>query len=427
LRVRGDGHPELPRAWRACAVNADGDLDEMKISLLAVLNSPHLRAARMQMKVARARLVKAGLLSDPQLNTSFDLPTSKDSSLLVGYNFSLGFNLRSLITLGARKDAAVEGARATYLKVLWQEWQVIQQARILYRRALIQQRKLALLYDQFLKSRRTWEKQKIALEQGNATRDQEGLALTPMMAARVRWVELRRQFNATAHDLALLLGLDPSVRLPLSPPPGGLESLLRSPPEAKQLQAILLSIGERRPDLLALRAGYQSQESTVREQILMQFPNFTVGAERLRDTGGVWTLGPLVNLNLPLLNVNRGNIAIARGTRQRLRAEYHYRIASAYVQARKLARNQRLALNEWRGLTSRLPRLAITVKRMAHALKVGEIGMLTFTTLRKAYFSQRARSLTLEQNILEQTVALEALTGTLLPSPVQQHSEGMKP
>lgn len=426
LQVKGGGHPELPQAWRDRTVNVDDDLDEVEISLLAVLNSPNLRAARMQMGEAQARLIKAGLLPDPQFSTSFDFPTSKDSSLMTGYSFGLGFDLQSLITREARRSVAIQRARATWFHVLWQEWQVIQQARMLYRRILIQRRQMDVLRDQYLQSRHTWEGQKAALSQGNATLDQEGLALAPMMNARAAWMEARRQYNATTHDLTRLIGVAPSVQLPLLMPSGSLESLLVRPPEGRVLHHLLSSIGKRRPDLLALQTGYEAQEASVREQILAQFPSFTIGANRLRDTGGIWTLGPFVNLNLPLLNGNRGNVAVARATRGRLSAEYHDQLTSAYVQASKLAKDQRLAFDEWRALISRLPILEVTVKRMANALKAGEIDMLTFTTLRNAYFSQQIRSLTLEQVLLEQTIALDTLTGTLITH-TQQHSEGANP
>jgi len=418
LQVNKGGHPELPRSWHDRIVNVKDGLDEMEIALLAVLNSPHLRAARAQMGEARARLIKAGLLPDPQFSTSVDFPTSNDPSLVTGFGFGLGFDLQSLITRGARKSAAAKQARTTYLNVLWQEWQVIQQARMLYRRALIQQRQMDVLHDQYLQSRRTWEGRKAALSQGNATLDQEGLALAPMMNARAAWMEARRQYNATTHDLTRLIGVAPSVQLPLLMPSTGLQSLLVRPQEGRVLRRMLSSIGKRRPDLLALRSGYEAQEASVREQILAQFPSFTIGANRLRDTGGVWTLGPFVNLNLPLLNGNRGNVAVTRATRGRLRAEYHNQLTSAYVQASKLAKDQGLAFDEWRALVARLPTLEVTAKRMANALKAGEIDMLTFTTLRNAYFSQQIRSLTLEQVLLEQSVALDTLTGTLLPGSV---------
>jgi len=422
-KIDPSAHPELPGAWRDRSVNAEDGLDEVEVAVLAVLNSPHLRAARMQVDEAQAQLINAGLLPDPQFSASVDFPPSNHPTLVTGYRFGLGFDVQSLITHDAKKDAATEQARSTYLNVLWQEWQIIQQARMLYRRALIQQQQLEVTRNQYRLTQHAWEINKKALDQGNVSLDQGKLALTSMQNAQATWIEVRRQCNATLHDLALLLGVDPSVKLPLSPPHRGLESLLSPPPEPEAFQAMLGTTGQRRPDLLALQAGYTSQEATVREQILSQFPSLSIGANRTRDTTGIWTFGPFINLSLPLLNGNRGNIAVARATRQRLNAEYHDRLATAYVQARKLAQDQRLAFDEWKALGSDLSRRDESVKQLDDALKVGHIDMLTFTTLRKAYFVRQVQVLTLEQALLEQQVALETLTGTLLPSPFSHQGE----
>jgi len=422
-------HPELPEKWLIRKVVVKDGLDEAETIVLAVLNSPQLKATRAQLEESRAALYAAGLLPDPQLGTSLDFPTSNDPALKTGESFALGIDLQQILTRGARQDAATELAKATYLNVLWQEWQIIQQARMLWRRAFIQQQQQEILQDQFRQATATWEGQYEALKQGNATLDQEGLALAPMMDAQTAFFESKRQRNATLHDLNLLLGVDPSVQLSLTEPAEGVTSLIAAPLAQEPLQSLLAVIGARRPDLLALQAGYRSQESQVREQILSQFPSFSIGANSLRDTSGVWTLGPFINLNLPLLNGNRGNIAIARATRKRLAEEFHQQLTSACVQASKMARDQRLVFDEWQALTTRLPQLEVAVKRMSHALAAGEIDMLTFTTMRTAYFSQQARVLTLEQALLEQGVALDTLTGAALSdSPAQMSNlQGMHP
>jgi outer membrane protein TolC len=188
------------------------------------------------------------------------------------------------------------------------------------------------------------------------------------------------------------------------------------------LQSRLHSIAQHRPDLLALQAGYRSQENKVWEQILEQFPTFSVGINRLRDTSGVWTTGPFINLNLPIFNRNKGGIAIARATRTRLRKTYRYRLASAYVQADRTARDQQIAYSEWLALSTRMPKLEETKIRLSNALKSGSINLLTFTTLRSAYYSQKMKILDLEQELLEQEVALETLTGTLLSTLHHAHS-----
>jgi len=414
LRMDTSQRMELPQAWRNSSVNANDGLNEIEIIQLAVLNNPHMGAARALLQQASAQLMQAGLLPDPQLNLSADFPPNNDATLVKAYGIGLGFDLQALIIRGAKKSAATKQARATYLQVLWQEWQIIQQARMLYRRGLIQKQKVDMTHEQFLQVQQTWLGEKNALNQGNVTLVQEGLPRAAMMDAHVAWVEARRQLNTTDHDLALLLGLSPQALIPLVPPTAGLESLLVAPlAQGKAWEHQLHSIATRRPDLLALQVGYMSQESKVREQILSQFPTFSIGANRLRDTAGVWSLGPFINLNLPIFNGNRGNISMARATRERLRVEYRAQYVSAYVQASRLAGDQRLAYEEWQALVVQLPDLQRLTQRMANAMQAGDVDMLTFTTIRSNYYAQQARLLNLEQTLLEQSVALDTLMATL--------------
>lgn len=404
---------ELPSSWRQHPINVSDGLDETETALLAVLNSPQLKAARGKMVEAKASLYSAGLLPDPQVSTGFDFPRSKDPALKPGESFGFGIDLQQILTRGARRDAATEQAKATYLNVLWQEWQVIQQARMLWRRTSIQRQQLEILRDQFQQAESTWKSLNDALIRGNATVDQEGLSLAPMMDAQAAVEESKRQLNATMHDLHLLLGIDPSVLLILTNNED-ITTLIQIPLEGDSLESILKEIGMKRPDILALQAGYLSQENRVREQILSQFPSFSIGANSLRDTAGLWTLGPFINLNLPILNGNRGRVAMACATRQRLREEYHFQLRSSYMQASKMAEDQRLAFREWKTLSEHLPTFKKSTKRLSKALASGDVDMLTFTTLRTAYFSQQTKILLLEQVLLEQGVALDALTGVLL-------------
>ncbi len=413
LKVDASQHMELPNPWRSSNMNLADGLNEAELIQLAVLNNPHLAAVQSMLQEANAQLIQAGLLPDPQLSLSADLPRGNDPTLVTAYGIGLGFDLQSLITRQARQSAATKQAKATYLQVLWQEWQVIQQARMLYRRALIQYQQVELTHSQYLQTQTNWQVQQKALKQGNATLDTEGLARTAMMDGETAWFEARRQYSTTMHMLTLLLGLSPQTKLPLSVPEQGIASLLIQPVHANKLQELLNNIDHKRPDLLALKAGYAAQEAKVREQILAQFPGFTIGVNNLRDTGNIWTLGPFINLNLPLLNGNRGNIAMARATRSRLLAEYRDRLTTAEIEAHRLVSDQQLALKELRALQEKLPDLSVMMQHMRKALTGGNADMLTFTTLQNSHFAQRMKVLLLEQAVLEQAVALDTVLGAL--------------
>lgn len=113
------------------------------------------------------------------------------------------------------------------------------------------------------------------------------------------------------------------------------------------------------------------------------------------------------------MNGNRGNIATARATRTRLRAEYSDRISAARIQADRLIADQQLAYNELTALSSKLPELDLLMRRMRTALSSGNVDMLTFTTLQNSRFTQRMKVLMLQQAILEQAVALDTVLGSL--------------
>ena len=112
--------------------NPDDGLDMTEVAILAVLNNPDLKVARDEQGIARAQLMAAGILPNPQLTGGLDFPLNGDPALVNAFNMGLNYDLNALIT----RNAAIDAARADRLKVdltvLWQEWQVVQQARLLF-------------------------------------------------------------------------------------------------------------------------------------------------------------------------------------------------------------------------------------------------------------------------------------------------------
>jgi hypothetical protein len=67
-----------------------------------------------------------------------------------------------------------------------------------------------------------------------------------------------------------------------------------------------------------MKAGYASQDETLRAAILAQVPRIGLGFTRAGDTSNVQTLGFGITLDLPTFDRNQGNIATERATRQKL-------------------------------------------------------------------------------------------------------------
>lgn len=382
-------------------------LDMTETVVLAVLNNPDLKAARLQSGVARAQLLQAGLLPDPQLSASFDHPTS-GANVTDAYTLGLAEDLRALITRGTAVAGARARTRQVDLQVLWQEWQVAEKARTLF----IDAQSQAALHRIYAAARKLdaarYRRDKTALAQGNLTLDAAAGDLVSLVNASTQLRQLERQANQTRHDLEALLGLSPSVALHLSGKPR------LDPFSEAQFHAAMRALPQRRPDLLALRAGYASQEAAVRRAILEQFPSLSIGPTRASDTSDVHTIGLSVTLTLPLFNRNRGHIAIERATRAHLRQAYQARLDQATIGAHRIWKETRLLAHQLADVRGRLPALRRTASQAEKSFRAGNLGAATYVSVRSQFLAKRAEAVQLQADLDKAQVNLETVLGMTL-------------
>ena len=381
-------------------------LDLTEVGILAVLNNPDLKARRSRLLVAAAQAFSAGLLPDPQFGASLDKPIGNTAGLFNAWSLGLSYDIIPLITRAARVDAADRSQQQVRLDLLWQEWQVIQRARSLAVALQLQQQRLRLLQRmQALYSER-YQRSARALEAGDVTLDVNGTDLTALLDTLSQINQLQQTHNQTRHDFNLLLGLQPQVMMTLSPLPGKLQQPALDAPAIAAQMAALPGL---RPDLLALQAGYQSQEASVRAAVLAQFPSLGVGINRASDTSKVDTLGPSITLSLPLFSGNRGNIAIQRATRDQLQQEYRARLAQTRIDVARLLALQTILQRQQDALQTYLPRLKTLVDRASRAYQQGDIDALTFLNMESTWVNKRLEQLSLTQSAWENRIALETL------------------
>ena len=159
------------------------------------------------------------------------------------------------------------------------------------------------------------------------------------------------------------------------------------------------------------RAGYGVAEAELHKAVLDQFPNLSLTVAGARDTADNYTVGPAVGFTLPLWNRNRGGIAIARATREQLHAEYDARLfqtraeIDAAINALVTVRRQKA------GLTAQLPEIERFAASTDRAAKRGDLAPATADTAAQALRDRRLTLRQLDQQIAEQTIALELLSG----------------
>ena len=379
-----------------------------EVAALAVANDPALRAARARLGVARAQALDAGILPNPTLSAGLT-PVVGGPGTTTGWTIGLSQDLQALVTLRPRLQAARAAAGQVDASLLWQEWQVIGQARLLTVDLVEGARLGHLLRQARALLAHRYAATSAAAAEGNASLTTVSPDLAALTAIERQIDTLAQQQQTRRHQLAALLGLDPEAALPLAP---------RLDLPAVPIAAVLASLPTlpaRRPDLLALRLGYRAQDARVRAAILAQFPRLTVGFTGGSDTGGVRAIGPQVTLDLPVFDRNQGKIALARATRRQLRAEYAARLATAVGEVRAMAADSALLRRQLRRARRHLTATARIAAAATAAFRAGNLTERAYVDFVTARIDTAQQVLALEQSLLEQQVAMATLTGAGMP------------
>ena len=384
-------------------LNLSDGLHIQEVGVIAVLNNPQLKSVRLQMGISEAQVYSTGLFPDPQFGFSLDKPKEPAPGLVNSQAFGFSYDLIPLVTRSARNEAAVQSNRQSQLEVQWQEWQVIQQARILSVRRSFEKVQLDLLNKMATLYQQRYDQSAKALARGDTTLDVNGTDLTSLLDTLSLINDLEQTRDQTNRDLNLLLGLSAEAEVPLIQLPPFI------PFSNIEVQQLLDNLPARRPDLLGLKAGYEAQEANVRSAVLAQFPSLGVGISHAHDTAGLITNGISINLNLPIFSGNRGNIAIARATRAQLREEYSSRLAQVQADVVYLLETQNQLLLQLNNLEHYLPQLRRLLDHTEKAYSAGEIDAIVYLNMESTWLNKRLEQIQLLEASWESYIALSAM------------------
>ena len=383
---------------------SDG-LDVTEVAMLAVVNSPELRLKRDALGIADAQAFAAGLLPDPQFALSADFPRHRADGLTTAYSLGLSEDISALLTRSSRTAVASSEARQVNLDLLWAEWQSVAQARLLFDQVQnlhAQQRRLEheqVALDSVGRYIRA------ALKAGNLTYDSASAGLNAEADVNKRLADNAIALHQAEGDLHLLLGLAPDAPMDLVGAP------YQAAPTSTELKAALVDLPRRRPDLLALQAGYESQQAKLRGAILAQFPALNIGFNTARDTSAVYTNGLSIGISLPLFDRNRGNIAIERATRLQLHDDYAARVLTTRNDIQRIDSDLATLDRQITQLSAHAHELDQARSAAERAWRAGMLDWPTWLAIRSNALTTDLDLLATRQERARQSIALEALLG----------------
>lgn len=379
------------------------------IERLVLLNNPELRSARAQHQLAQAQLLQAKLLPNPGVALSEGLLVSGPGDS-TAWSAGISEDIAALITLKPRREAARAAAAQIDAELLWQEWQTLAKARLLYV-DIVRGEQLTRSLQGALD---LLEQRDRRLHQSLAEGTSELAANAPLLAAsadtRGAFDDAQRTLLANRHALNALLGLAPDV-------PVTLDLQLDLPAiDAAAVRESARDLQRRRPDLVALQLGYQSQEAHLRAAVLAQFPVLSFGYQATQDNSRVRNRGPSLNFDLPIFNHGQGDIAAETATRQQLRDEYIARVVAAKGELEAMLSEQMQTRAQHAAFAAQLAQADRAANAAGAAYAQGNLDLRSYVDLATAAATRHAAAITLQQRLDEQQVAIAALLGAGMPT-----------
>lgn len=397
-------HPLLPPV----KLDFSAPLTGPEIQAIAVIANPGLRALRTQQGVADAQVFASGLLPDPQISAGFDkLLSPLDQGYSNAYAGSVSLDLLAALAVRpTERQVAKAAAEQTRDDIAWQEWTTAGQARLLAVRLVYQTRAEELAKRAVDQAEQALTRALTVARTGDVSAGDIEVRRIAAADARDRALTAGRAADTTRLELNQTLGLRPDEMLSLADaPPLGVWRHVSA-------DELFVDARARRLDLTALADSYAGQEASLHRAILGQYPKLGITLNRASDTSNVHTLGPAVNLDLPLWNRNRGAIASAKADRTRLRAEFAARLHQTRADIAALVASLDRDEQARAALAQQIPAIERVARALEDAAKLRDVTQPTAEAARSTALDKQIALLALEQSCAEERIALALAAGS---------------
>jgi outer membrane protein TolC len=282
---------------------ADGLTREEAVQA-ALINNAALQATFEEVGIARADLVQAGYFHNPSLEALFRFPENDEGVVIES---GLFFRVSDIWQVPVRRKVADAEMKSTMMHVGQIILNTASRAQVLYDKVLYFEHMRKEMLDIVDIYRMIGDEVQVRKESGY-TSDFEIYQSEVMVAeAEIEHAELESELKKAQAELNMVMGLgqltDGYVLVDESSKREG-----KLPPLDEAIEYAL----DNRFDVKMARFAVQKAESVIRLEKAGIFDEVRVGLSHERESDGTNSLGPGVEMELPLFDQNRAQIAGAR-------------------------------------------------------------------------------------------------------------------
>ncbi len=429
---------------------------------ICLLNNPGLQSAFLDIGIARADLVQAGLFSNPFLGIATRFP---DGGGLANLEAGIAQNLAELWQIPIRKKAAKRELDRAVLRIAREAALLATECKAAYYDAVGADARLEIAEENFSIAKNLLDMALARKQAGTATELDVNLSRSLAIQAELNAAAARLDASDARRRLATLLGLESDAQQWQL-----IDELPDPPPETLEPERLIAAAKGWRLDLRSARQAVEAAAWRVKEQYRLIFPTVEVGIELEREerrprsgrnlladtarsslASGALTapeieprsarraekgqdiiVGPSLGIELPLFDQNQAQIA---------RARYAYEQAIKNLDALERVVTQEVrsavdrAVTAWRMAQMYRDRSVPLAKRnlalSREAFEAGQASFLTVLEAQRFYLESRrgyidaARAAAVAIPELERVIGLpfERLGGDIPPPPDAEDDE----
>lgn len=368
------GDPGPPRFDLTDGLSSD---EAVAVSLFV---NPALRAFRRERGVAEGEVVAAGVLPNPFLEVTWLHIENLTKSLATsGFDVGLRWSPPRPGELGAKRARADARLAEVRAQIADEEWKLAAEARKTHAAAWAsrERRRFADVSLALQGRVRRFLLDKRSL--GDASRLEANLIeLEYFETVREREAILAEEARAR-QDLNRVLGLPPATDVVLQGEDLA-HRVLRLNPGV--LESVMI---DNRPDLRAAREEYEQAQQQLRLAHIQRIPWLSFGPAWQRDgsaeEGMINKFGVGIGFEIPLANLNRGELMRLDAARERLREGFAARVHAARAEVAETLRVLRAQERLVRLFEDEIrPVLDENAQLTDAALELGEVNVLQFVT-----------------------------------------------
>ena len=411
IRDRSGVTPEWMQPWETAMTAWDGrsPLTRETALVMALRNNREIRSQVEQLAASRADLVQAGLLPNPVLGLTLGFPVDAGN----GVTFVGASVVQSFTALWLR-DGKVKAADArlnqAVLDVSDKALRLVADVKATHARVAFGERALALSDENLAIIRKSIDSLDARVRGGEGTTLDVNRARAQLAKAEAERALPARDLAKERRVLLELIGfaaasaewsVDAAGSMPLVTP-------------LDEAGAIALSLSQRL-DVAAARSVVTAQQADLSTEEKSRLRDFGVGPGFERETDGSKSIGPVIELGIPLFDTNAAQIAKAGSLARAALASYE----ATSQRAVREARTSWIDLDTASRLTEqyRVTVLALSERNLTlaeAALKSGQADVTVLLDAQRELIEARRTLLDLERDGALAAIELERAAGGAL-------------